>query len=253
MERRHISDTENRLVILYALRRLGPVTGAQLLQFMVELDLMNYFTMQLALSQMEEQGQLTQRAHPLGSLYVLTTAGAYTLDSFAHRIPTSRRQLIDERAESWRARFRGEQLAPADSFPLPDGTYCVRLRLLEENGSLMDIVLLLPAADTPTLVQNRWHTAAQPIYDAVMSALTQDYHEDVPVDDSPLPQPAGNGNWLLPLTDRPEHPDFTLMLTLPGKHLACYCAGRWPACHEALRTLILDELRRAPERPPRPL
>lgn len=253
MERRHISDTENRLVVLYALRKLGPVTSAQLLQFMVELDLMNYFTMQLALAEMEEQGQLTQRAHPLGSLYVTTTTGAYTLDSFAHRIPTSRRQLIDEQAGRWRARFRGEQLAPADSFPLPDGTFCVRLRLLEEEGSLMDIVLLLPAADTPTLIQNRWHTAAQPIYDAVMRTLADGYLEDLAVDDSPLPQPTGNGNWLLPLTDRPEHPAFTVMLTLPGRHLANYCAGRWPERHEALRTLILDELHRAPERPPRPL
>ena len=41
MERRHIPETENRLIILYLLRQLGPVTAMQLLQAMAEADLMN--------------------------------------------------------------------------------------------------------------------------------------------------------------------------------------------------------------------
>ena len=49
MERKHIPETENRLLILYTLRSLGPVTAMQLLQAMAEGDLMNYITMQLAL------------------------------------------------------------------------------------------------------------------------------------------------------------------------------------------------------------
>ena len=72
MERKHIPETENRLIILYTLHRLGPVTSMQLLQAMAEADLMNYITMQLALSDMESQGQITQRAHPLGNLIGLT-------------------------------------------------------------------------------------------------------------------------------------------------------------------------------------
>ena len=39
MERRHIPETENRLVILYALRTLGPVTAMQLLQAMADCGL----------------------------------------------------------------------------------------------------------------------------------------------------------------------------------------------------------------------
>ena len=58
MERKHIPEPESKLTILYALRGLGPVTDTELLQFLVELDLMNYFTMQLNLCDMEEQGDL---------------------------------------------------------------------------------------------------------------------------------------------------------------------------------------------------
>ena len=77
MERKHIPETENRLVILYTLRSLGPVTAMQLLQAMAEGDLMNYITMQLALSDMESQGQISQHAHPLGNLIEVTGEGDY--------------------------------------------------------------------------------------------------------------------------------------------------------------------------------
>ena len=116
MERKHIPETENRLLILYTLRQVGPVTAMQLLQAMAESDTMNYITMQLNLSEMEQQGQLTTRAHPLGSLLEMTQEGHYTLSTFAHRIPASRREIIDALAPEWKQRFRAEQESPAESF-----------------------------------------------------------------------------------------------------------------------------------------
>ena len=113
MERRRIPEMENKLVILYALRALGPVTGMQLSQFLTQLDLMNYFTMHLSLRDMEEQGQIAGSAHPLGSLLETTPEGAFTLESFTRRIPGSRRNLIDREAPAWRERFRTEQMRPA--------------------------------------------------------------------------------------------------------------------------------------------
>ena len=78
MERKHIPEPESKLTILYALRGLGPVTDTELLQFLAELDLMNYFTMQLNLCDMEEQGQLRTLPHPAGNL-LEPTAGEVRL------------------------------------------------------------------------------------------------------------------------------------------------------------------------------
>jgi pimeloyl-ACP methyl ester carboxylesterase len=160
MERKHIPESENRLTILYALRGLGPATAMQLLQFLVENDLMNYFTMQLSLSDMQEQGHLTATPHPLGDLLTLTPEGEYAIESFAHRIPVSRRQLMDAQSPRWKEQFRTEQLTPADSFTLQDGRVCLRLRLLEGSTSLLDILLTLPKDTPPTFM---FHTAEDPL------------------------------------------------------------------------------------------
>ena len=247
MERKIIPETENRLVILYAMSRLGPVTAMQLLRFVVELDLMNYITLQLSLSEMEQQGQITRRAHPGGELLEITAEGRFTLESFERHIPRSRRARMDEGAGAYRPRFRQEQLAPADAVTLADGTACVRLRLLEERASLMDVLVYMPLSQVPTVLEERWHACAQEVYEAVMAALTANYAPDAPVSEAPegALRQAEAGEWLLSLSDSGEKPGLSLMMPLPGEHLARFCAARWPEVCDGLRTLIVGRLRQA--------
>jgi len=245
MERRHIPETENRLIILYTLRRLGPVTAMQLLQAMAESDLMNYITMQLALSDMEQQGQITMRAHPLGNLIEMTGEGDYILDSFVRRIPASRRAMIDERTEEWKARFANEQMAPAESFTLPDGRMCIHLRLLDQAATLMDLMLYLPAGKSFTLLPERWRACVQAVYSNVLAQLTSAYDPSQPM---PGPQEretvrqCGLNDWLLTLSDDPSAPGVDLIMSLPDEHLARCSAAHWPVVSGEIREFVLEAL-----------
>ena len=245
MERKHIPETENRLIILYTLRRLGPVTAMQLLQAMAESDLMNYITMQLALSDMESQGQITQRAHPLGNLIEITGEGDFILRSFEKRIPASRRSLIDDHAQEWRDRFQTEQMAPAESFTLPDGRSVIHLRLLDKAATLMDLLLYLPADKTYTLLPQRWRSSVQVTYSTVLAHLTADYSPELPMPDPSATESVrqcGLNDWLLTLTDEPETPGIDLIMSLPDEHLARCAALRWPLVASDIRTFVLDML-----------
>ena len=241
MERKTIPEAENRLLILYALDRLGPVTGTQLLRFLMEYDLMNYITMQLGLCEMEEQGQLKQHPHPLGGLMELTEAGQYALNAFAHRIPQSRRTLVDREAQVWHERFRLEQQTPADSYSLPGGEQCLRLRLMEGDAALMDLLLTLPRDAALSGVQERWRAAAHRVYGGITERLTAAYAADAPLTD-PLPpsatlQRAGK-EWYLFL----EREGFTVMLSLPDEGLARCCAQAWPGASESLGAMVREAL-----------
>ena len=248
MQRKHIPETENRLVILYALRRLGPVTSMQLLQAMAESDLMNYITMQLALSDLESQGQITQRAHPLGNLIEITGEGDYILDSFEKRIPASRRASIDDNAAAWQDRFAAEQMAPAESFTLPDGRTVIHLRLLDKAATLMDLMLYLPAGKTLTLLPERWRSCVQVTYATVLSHLTSDYDPTQPMPEAAETEAVrqcGVNDWLLTLSDEPATPGIDLIMSLPDEHLARCSALQWPAAAPDIRAFVLDVLENA--------
>ena len=249
MERKVIPETENRLVILYALGCLGPVTGMQLLQYMVELDLMNYITMQLSLAELEEQHQVARRAHPCGELWELTAEGRFALESFERRIPHSRRERMEQAAASYQPRFRQEQLAPADAVTLSDGTACVRLRLLEERAAMVDAMLYMPSSQVPTLLEARWQACAQEVYEALIAALTKGYDPAAPLPEIPegVLRQADGGEWLLSLSDRAEKPTVSILLPLPGEHLARWCAARWPDACADLRAMLIARLQAAKE------
>ena len=245
MERKHIPETENRLIILYTLRRLGPVTAMQLLQAMAEADLMNYITMQLALSDMESQGQIGQHAHPLGNLIEITGEGDFILRSFEKRIPASRRALIDERADGWRSRFQAEQMAPAEAFTLPDGRTVIHLRLLDKAATLLDLMLYLPAERSFTLLPERWRGCVQATYATMLAQLTADYSPTAPMPDASQTasvRQCGVNDWLLTLTDEPATPGIDLIMSLPDEHLARCAALRWPLVAGEIRAFVLDAL-----------
>ncbi len=246
MERKHIPETENRLVILYALRSLGPVTPMQLLQAMAEADLMNYITLQLSLSDMEAQGQITRRAHPLGDLIEMTPEGEYALRSFEKRIPSSRRGSIDSRAAGWKRRFATEQMAPAEAFPLADGRTALHLRLLDRAATLMDLMLYLPAGQSVTLLAERWRSCVQAVYSATLACLTKAYDPTAPMpaDDAEAVR-AGGEEWLLTLTDDPHAPTIDLMMSLPDEHLARQIALHWPKVSGSIRDFVMEALRGA--------
>ena len=59
---------EQRLIVLYSLMNLGPCTETQLLQFLSEMDLTNYFDMMFALNELCDRGQAARQKRKDGLL-----------------------------------------------------------------------------------------------------------------------------------------------------------------------------------------
>ena len=246
MERKMVSQGEQKLLILLSLSRLGGVTQLQLLRFMVEEDFMNYFVLQLNLCELEETGQVCLTHQTLGSLYRLTEQGQYTLDNFDSRIPASRREAIEQAARRWKPRFRAEQQNQADAFPMKGDRQCLRLRMLEGSSALLDLSLTVTSHITEGKLRERWREAAQQVYSTVTQALGAEYAPDEQLPGLPataMLQQIGDADWMLSLTDSLESPTLNLMLSLPNEALARHYAGRWPQVREVLARDILAALR----------
>lgn len=168
------SDTENKLLLLHAIDRLGAVTAEQLLVFMVENDQMGYIALQLGLAELDDAGLIVRKNHPLGALYALSGKGHDALGMFRKRVPYSRLTLVDEDAANWRQRFKRETQMPATFEKRKDGEYLVHLRLLEHDESLLDLTLNVPTHEIAQLFCNRWIAEASGIYAHLMHTLGEE-------------------------------------------------------------------------------
>lgn len=239
MQRRSISDAENRLLILYALKAIGPMTDHQLLVVMADTDLMNYFTLQLTLSGLETDGKVCRCAEGIDAPLRLTDAGRYLLSSFETRIPQSRRTQIDTGAAKWQERFLTEQMASAELYALPTGETGLHLRIVDHQKIILDLSFRLPDGRTIDRLSQRWQTCMNQAYLLLLSALSTVQTEHPSLPEGCSTTQVGEAEWLMTACDHASQPTITLLLSLPGEELAKTCAASFQLLGSAIRDMML--------------
>lgn len=171
---RRAPDDEQKLIVLYSLSRLGPCTELQLLQFLFENDLLNYFDMMFALSDLCDRGQAVRLKKNAGYLYQVTDAGKEALELFGGRVPMSLKTLLAESETGWKARFREESQSSQQIIQTDRGEYELRLKVVEQDMDMMRLSLSLPTRELADQLAQRWPQKAGKIYETVIRILSED-------------------------------------------------------------------------------
>ena len=170
---RRAPDDEQKLIVLCCLNFLGPCTELQLLQFLFEYDLMNYFEMMFALNDLCDRGQAARPKKGAGYLYAVTAAGAEALMLFGGRVPHSVYALLKKTGGEWRQRFRREAQNLAQITQTDRGEYELKLRVVEQDMDMMTLTVSLPSREMAQQLANRWPRKAAQIYAEFFRMLTE--------------------------------------------------------------------------------
>ncbi len=170
---RHAPDNEQKLIVLCCLNRLGPCTELQLLQFLFEYDLMNYFEMMFALNDLCDRGQAARTKKGAGWSYAVTAAGQEALELFGSRVPPSVNALLDRSAADWRQRFRREAQNLSRIEQSDRGEYELTLRVVEQDMDMMTLSFSLPTREMAQQLAERWPEKASRIYAEIFRMLTE--------------------------------------------------------------------------------
>ncbi len=171
---RRAPDNEQKLIVLYCLSQFGPCTELQLLQFLFGNDLMNYFDMMIALSDLCARGQAVRTKKRAGYLYQPTEAGLEALGLFGGRIPASVQSLVSENAPALRERFRQELHSQQQIRQTQRGEYEVSLTAMEQDMDLMRLELTLPTRELASQLAEKWPRKAAEVYETVFRILTEE-------------------------------------------------------------------------------
>lgn len=166
-----LDESDRKLYTLLALRELGSCSHMQLLSFMVENDIMNYFDLSLALHELVNEGHAARIAHPSDSLYEITQAGAEALSFFINRLAHSKVTAILAQAPAWRERFNEEKQFSSRVTQNPSGEYVAQLQLLEGNAALLSLDIAVPERKMARQLADAWPQRAGEIYQYLMNTL----------------------------------------------------------------------------------
>jgi hypothetical protein len=131
--KRNVTDTENRLILLYCVHALETVSEVQLWPFIASLDLMDYITVQLLLHELQKSGDLTVGAQALHAVLSLSDQGKKSLRLFENRIMYSDRKKIEKAAVAYRAELKKRRAIRAAYESAKEGEFHVKLSLRESD------------------------------------------------------------------------------------------------------------------------
>lgn len=161
-----------KLIILYLLDRVSfPMSNAQLSEFILDKEYTDYFTIQSALSELDETGFLKVKTIRNTSLYQITEEGRKTLSYFINRISPAIREEIDSFLNEHSYELRNEVSTPADYYRTDSGEYAARCRVLEKDSVLIDLTLTVPVKEQAEAICSHWREKSQSLYASIMKEL----------------------------------------------------------------------------------
>ena len=167
-----LGETERKLLALFAVSELGPCTNLQLIAFMAETDLMNYFDLQSALYDLTRGGQLLREPERGDDRYLLTPLGEEAISLFSQRVGTSVLETIRAAAPGFRVRLKRERELFAEISHEGRNEYHARMGVAEGGMRLMALDLSLPTAELAERFRGNGAQMARDIYDYIINRLS---------------------------------------------------------------------------------
>lgn len=161
-----------KLIILYMLERAAfPITKAQVADFILENDYMDFLTLQQVFAELADSDMITATTVRNRTHLAITDEGKETLTLFRNRLNNITRQKIDRFYMENEMEMRNEVSITSDYYKSTSGEYEAHLKATEKKVRLVDIVLSVPDEETAAAICDNWQKKNQTVYQNLIEQL----------------------------------------------------------------------------------
>lgn len=151
-----------------------PLTNAQLTDFFLKHEYASYFTLQQALSELQESGLIRTESTHNSTRYVITREGEDTLSFFGKNISSAIVKDMDQYLKDNQCRMRNEVGISTDYYKTTSQDYMVHCEVREGRNTLIDLNLSVPDKEQAEFMCAHWKERSQEIYSFVMKTLMKE-------------------------------------------------------------------------------
>ena len=161
-----------KLIVLYMLNRAAfPITKAQVADFILEKEYMDFFTLQQVFSELTASEMISSKAVRNRTHLAITEQGRETLYFFQSRISSTTKEKIDSFFRENELQMRNEVSILSDYYKSTSGEYEAHLSATERNVRLVDITISVPDEETASSICDNWQKKNQAVYQRLIEDL----------------------------------------------------------------------------------
>lgn len=161
-----------KLIVLYMLENsTTEISKSQISDFVLDRGYIDFVTLQLAFSELEENGLAKSRQINNRTLLTITTEGRHTISSLEDRIAFSIRQDIKNYLSSNHLRLQKELSVQSHYRALNSNNYEACLVAKDQQEELISLTLNLPTKELAETVCVNWSNKNTAIYEYLIHEL----------------------------------------------------------------------------------
>ena len=163
---------ENKLLLLYILDKIKvPITNNQLTEMVLENSLMNYFTLQQYISELDDSEFFQYDEQMDKKLLRVTEKGENVLSFFKDRISPSKIDLLDQYIAQKIDIIKKELVIQSDYTPSNDDNFIVELKAFEDDSILIDLKVSVPSKKHAVALCSNWKNNYSSIYNEILNVI----------------------------------------------------------------------------------
>ena len=164
-----------KLMILYLIEKVDfPLSNSQISEFILDKGYTNYFTVQRALHELDEENMLRVKQIRNMSHYALSDEGSEAIEMFEYQIPNSIKEDIAQFLKEKEYELRKEANVTADFYPSKGDEYTVNLKIREKESPLLEINLNVVSRDQAVYICDHWEKKHSDVYSMLIEKLLFD-------------------------------------------------------------------------------
>lgn len=166
------SLTINKLIVLYMLNRVSfPITIAQISDFILERDYMNFLTLQQVISELTEANMVSSKTVRNRTHLSITEEGRSTLNFFDNRVSDAIKEDVNNYFLEKEYSLRNEGSVLGNYYKSTLGEYEAHLTVKEKGVRLVDITMSVPTEEIAAAICDNWQKKNQEVYQFLVRQL----------------------------------------------------------------------------------
>lgn len=163
---------DKKLIILYLLGNINiPLTKTQITNAVLENNLIDFFTLQQCISELESTEVVRQVDYQKRKCYEITDTGRKTVEVFLQRIPKSSMEIMDQYILRNKESLKKESQVISEYRKIAENEYIVNLKVIENELVLIDLKLSVVSSKQAKHICEKWKNSSEKIYSQLMSNL----------------------------------------------------------------------------------
>ena len=179
-----------KLILLYMLHQVQSVPSADLMNWAIDSLFLDYFSFMQAKEELKRDRFMIEAARKGETrldaagrtleLCDITPEGEIILLQLLPTLPMYIRFYFSESAPKWRQVIHAESSVLASYLPDANGTYQVRLSLMDGARTTADLTLFAPDEEIAQKMCRRWKESTADIYTSLLSGLESESDQIIP-------------------------------------------------------------------------